>query len=151
MRDIELFSQMPLSAKINAFLLDNVHYAYCLLLSVQGSPRDFSGLCKWTSDRQLQSLHMPRLVRSHMCCILIKCNMVERQRCSIEGLSCERESPLEDPTGTGRDFLPREEKVERRGEERENPSCFLPVKKSSVPFSPFLAITQQLSAALLLL
>ena len=73
---------------------------------------------------------------SHLTCIehLIKNNKIERQRCSTEHLEdCEIERPLEDPTGIGSDFPPREGKIESRGDKKQKHSL---QRKSSVLSSP---------------
>ena len=58
--------------------------------------------------------HAQACLISHVC-MLMSCNKVGRQACSVQGLDREIERPLEDPTGTANVFLPSEERVEGRG------------------------------------
>ena len=99
MTDIDLFSQMLLSAKVNFFfvVLGNVLcVSFCPWYGLsQGTS------CASTSDGQPQGYQTCSCVSHTLNIIRLK----------------DRDETQKDPTGTESDFLPREEKIEnKRGE-----------------------------------
>lgn len=105
MTDIDLFSQMLLSAKVNFFLLFWAMFFVSLSALGMGCPK---GLLV---PRQVMANFK---VTKHACICLISC---VSHTLNIIRLK-DRDETQKDPTGTESDFLPREEKIENKWGEK---------------------------------